>query len=66
VLKCVRVRSPAGDVRFDENNNPIAARYIMQIRATATGEEPVVFATLPNFAPEPKAPAFPRDVVFPR
>jgi branched-chain amino acid transport system substrate-binding protein len=65
-LKGVRVRSPAGDVRFDENNNPIAARYIMQIRATATGEEPVVFATLPNFAPEPKAPAFPRDVVFPR
>jgi hypothetical protein len=65
-MKSVRVRSPAGDVRFDDNNNPIAPRYIMQIRATATGEAPFIFATLPNFAPEPKPPAFPRNVVFPR
>ena len=65
-MKGVRVHSPAGDVRFDDNNNPIAPRYIMQIRSTATGEAPFIFATLPNFTPEPKTPVFPRNVVFPR
>jgi branched-chain amino acid transport system substrate-binding protein len=65
-MKGVRVRSPAGEVRFDDNNNTIAARYIMQIRPTATGEAPFVFGTLPNFTPEAKVPTLPRNIVFPR
>jgi branched-chain amino acid transport system substrate-binding protein len=65
-MKGVRVLSPAGEVRFDDNNNPISARYIMQIRTTGDGVAPVIFAVLPNFAPEPKPPVFPKGVVFPR
>lgn len=64
-MKGVRVHSPAGDVRFDENNNTIAARYIMQIRPTAAGEEPFIFGTLPNFTPEAKVPMLPKNIVFP-
>jgi branched-chain amino acid transport system substrate-binding protein len=64
-MKAVVLRSPAGNVRFDDNNDTIAARYIMQIRSTATGEEPFIFGTIQNFVPEAKVPALPSNVAFP-
>jgi branched-chain amino acid transport system substrate-binding protein len=65
-IKAVKLTSPAGPFRFDQNNNPIQPRYIMQIREVNGVVQPVILATIPEFKPEPVAPALPADLVLPK
>ena len=65
-IKAVTLTSPAGPFRFDQNNNPIQPRYIMQIREINGVVQPVILATIPEFKPEPVPPALPADLVLPK
>ncbi|HXP92320.1 MAG TPA: ABC transporter substrate-binding protein, partial [Candidatus Binatia bacterium] len=65
-IKGVKIVSPAGPLHFDSNNNPIAPRYIMQIRDVNGAEQPVVFATIPLFVPDASAPPLPKNIAFPK
>jgi branched-chain amino acid transport system substrate-binding protein len=65
-IKAVTLTSPAGPFRFDQNNNPIQPRYIMQIREVNGVVQPVILATIPEFKPEPVPPALPADLVLPK
>jgi branched-chain amino acid transport system substrate-binding protein len=65
-IKAVTLTSPAGPFRFDQNNNPIHPRYIMQIREVNGVVQPVILATIPEFKPEPVPPALPPDLVLPK
>ena len=53
-LKAVRLTTPAGSFRFDENNDPVQPRYVSVIRKVKGEVLPVVTNVVPEFVP--KAP----------
>jgi branched-chain amino acid transport system substrate-binding protein len=58
-IKETRLSTPAGPFHFDDNQNPILPRYVMQIREVAGAPQPVVIATIPEFIPVEKPPQLP-------
>ncbi len=58
--------TPAGPFRFDDNNNPILPRYVMQIREVNGASQPVVIGTIPEFLPVSKPPSFPPGFTLPK
>lgn len=65
-IKATRTTTPAGGFRFDDKNNPVMPRYIMQIRETAGEIGPVVLGEIPEFEPVPAPPKLPAGLVVPR
>jgi branched-chain amino acid transport system substrate-binding protein len=65
-IKAVKLTTPAGSFRFDENNNPIQPRYIMQIREVNGVVQPVILGTIAEFKPDPVPLALPPDLVLPK
>jgi branched-chain amino acid transport system substrate-binding protein len=65
-IKAVKLTTPAGPFRFDENNNPIQPRYIMQIREVNGVVQPVILGTIAEFKPDPVPPSLPSDLVLPK
>lgn len=51
-LKAVRLTTPAGSFRFDENNDPIQPRYVSVIRKVKGEVLPVVTNVVPEFVPK--------------
>jgi branched-chain amino acid transport system substrate-binding protein len=51
-IKAVRLKTPAGPFRFDEKNEPVQPRYIIEIREVEKGRmAPVIIDTIPEFLP---------------
>ena len=51
-LKAVRLETPAGAFRFNENNEAVMPRYIVQIREVEKGRlSPVILDVIPEFLP---------------
>lgn len=65
-MKGVKLTTPAGNFRFNENNEPIQPRYISQVREVNGTIQPVVFGTIPEFIPEPKPPQLPAELILPK
>jgi branched-chain amino acid transport system substrate-binding protein len=65
-LKQTHLNTPAGPFRFDENQNPVLPRYIVQIRDVKGEAKPVVIGTIPEFVPVMKPPTLPADLVWPK
>jgi branched-chain amino acid transport system substrate-binding protein len=65
-VKGVKLITPAGPLRFDDNNNPIQPRYVMQIREANGTVLPVVLAKIDEFLPETVPPKLPLDLVLPK
>jgi branched-chain amino acid transport system substrate-binding protein len=65
-IKGVKLITPAGPFEFDDINNPIQPRYIMQIRARGDVVEPVVLGKIDKFLPRTAPPTLPAGLVLPR
>jgi branched-chain amino acid transport system substrate-binding protein len=65
-LKAVRLTTPAGPFRFDEHNNPVQPRYVIQIREVGGVIQPVILATIPEFKPVAEPPALPPGFSLPK
>ncbi len=65
-IKDTRIMTPAGPFRFDDGNNPVLPRVIIQIREVGGVIEPVVVGTIPEFVPVLAPPTLPAGVVLPR
>ncbi len=65
-IKGVKLATPAGSFRFDDNNNPIQPRYIAQIREVNGVVQPVILGTIPEFKPDPVPPTLPANLVLPK
>jgi branched-chain amino acid transport system substrate-binding protein len=65
-IRETRVVTPAGPFRFDQNGNPIQARYIMQTREVGGAVQPVIFATIPEFTVEAGRLNLPQNIQFPK
>lgn len=64
-IKQVKIVTAAGPFRFNENNDPISPRYIMQIRKTNGVLGPVVLGVIPEFQPVPALPVWPAGLDLP-
>jgi branched-chain amino acid transport system substrate-binding protein len=65
-IKDTKLSTPAGPFRFDDNQNPILPRYVMQIREVDGKAQPVVIATIPEFIPVEKPPELPAGFTLPK
>jgi branched-chain amino acid transport system substrate-binding protein len=65
-IKKTKLSTPAGPFRFDDNQNPILPRYVMQIREVDGKAQPVVIATIPEFIPNGKPPDLPAGFTLPK
>jgi branched-chain amino acid transport system substrate-binding protein len=65
-IKETRLSTPAGPFRFDDHQNPILPRYVMQIREVSGAPQPVVIATIPEFRPVEQPPQLPPGFTLPK
>ena len=65
-IKETKLSTPAGPFRFDDQQNPILPRYVMEIRDVNGTPQPVVIATIPEFVPVEKPPELPSGFVIPK
>jgi branched-chain amino acid transport system substrate-binding protein len=65
-IKEAHVDTPSGPFHFDDKNNPVEPRYIMQIRETDAGVKPVVIGKIPEFKPVAAPTDLPADLVLPK
>ena len=65
-IKETKLSTPAGPFRFDDNQNPILPRYVMQVREVDGKAQPVVIATIPEFIPNGKPPDLPAGFTLPK
>ena len=65
-IKETKLSTPAGPFRFDDRQNPILPRYVMQIREVSGAPQPVVIATIPEFIPVEKPPELPIGFTLPK
>jgi hypothetical protein len=66
-IKDAKITTPGGTFRFDDNNNPIEPRFIVQIRDIGGGViKPVVIGSIPEFLPVAAPPQLPADLVLPK
>jgi branched-chain amino acid transport system substrate-binding protein len=65
-IKETKLSTPAGPFRFDDKQNPILPRYVMQIREVNGAAQPVVIATIPEFIPVEKPPELPAGFTLPK
>lgn len=65
-IKAARIVTPGGPFRFDDDNNPIEPRYVVQIREVGGQVKPVVIGEIPEFLPVAAPPALPASLVLPK